>query len=722
MNSSKSIVMTGVGACCSLGFGRAHILDHMISGDIEIDHAPAMEHGPEDSPRGAQAKENDPPIGAGTDRAEQLLTRVIQDALLESGCTDLQGRRIEVVMGTTLGALRHLGAGLRDNDADEYRLSTTATVTRLALSGLGIPCGATTVSAACASGLTAIALGATSLLMDEADLVIAIGYDPISEFAHAGFTSLRLVSPTTIRPFTEDREGMRVGEGAAAFVLERSDDVVQRGGTVCARLLGWGAASDAHHLTQPAPDGSGAGKALRSACQSLSKDVIPDLMVAHATSTPANDAAEYQALKSVLGDRLSEVSVTAMKSRIGHTLGAAGAVETAVAIAVMERGVVPSSANAVCDEEAFPELNLVVGDPRSLQVERAGVISLGFGGADASILIESPQPREPIPPQYPCSHSLHDVVVTGLKTLVPEDDADPQDGLVLLADEQLEGLDNPRAVRRLSRLAKLVRAAGFGAASDAGLSEEEIVESAGFVASRFGAVEYTLDYYEEILRDGHAAGNPLYFAESVPNIGSAQLSLGLGLTDATISVGGTRIAALEAIHLARRHISSGQGVRAFVVAAEEATPRLREILRDIGLLGSHDQLCPIAEGAVGIVFEQAEAAKSRGAHILGRLKGSDILWPDNSSVAGIRASSRSLRNWASEASIRPIECPSSSPQGILERRVMGMNIETQTVPERHSVGPILALCRWLKQPAIEGRSAVVMAGDESGGASRVHIC
>ena len=714
--------MTGVGACCSLGFGRAHILEQMISGDVQIDHAPAMEHGPNDSPCGAQAKENDPPIGSCTDRAEQLLTRVIRDALLESGCTDLRGRRVEVIMGTTLGALRHLGEGLRTNTVEEYALSTTATLTRSALNGLGVPCGATTVSAACASGLTTIALGATALLMDEADLVIAIGYDPISEFAHAGFTSLRLVSPTTIRPFTADREGMRVGEGAAAFVLERADDVERRGGSPCAHLLGWGAASDAHHLTQPSPDGAGAARALRSACQSLPQGVVPDVMVAHATSTPANDAAEYHALQGVLGNKLSEVSVTAMKSRIGHTLGAAGAVETAVAIAAMERGVVPSSAHAVRDEESFPELNLVVGDARPLRVERAGVISLGFGGADASILIESPQPRQMISPKYPCSDSLHDVVITGFKILVPEDDVEPKEGLVFLDDAQLEGLDNPRAVRRLSRLAKLVRAAGFGAAADGGLSEDQIAESAGFVASRFGAVEYTLDYYEEILRDGHASGNPLYFAESVPNIGSAQLSLGLGLTDATISVGGTRIAALEAMHLARRHISSGQGVRAFVVAAEEATPRLREILSDIGLLGRSGQECPIAEGSVAIVLEQAEAAHARGARILAHLEGSEVAWPNDSESSGIRASARCLRNWCSNASSDPIPCPSSSPQGILENRVTGTQSRGHIFPERHAVGPILALCRCLGGSNPLDNVHSVMAGDESGGASQLHIC
>ena len=714
--------MTGVGACCSLGFGRAQILDRMISGDVQIDYAPAMEHGPNDSPRGAQAKENDPPIGSCTDRAEQLLTRVIRDALLESGCTDLRDKRVEVIMGTTLGALRHLGEGLRTHNVEEYSLSTTATITRSALDGLGVPCGATTVSAACASGLTTIALGATSLLMNEADLVIAIGYDPISEFAHAGFTSLRLVSPTTIRPFTEDREGMRVGEGAAAFVLERAGDVERRGGSACARLLGWGAASDAHHLTQPAPDGSGAARALRSACQSLPENSVPDLMVAHATSTPANDAAEYQALKGVLGNRLPEVSVTAMKSRIGHTLGAAGAVETAVAIATMERGVVPSCAHAVRDEESFPELDLVIGDARPLQVDRAGVISLGFGGADASILIESPTPRQQIPPIYPCADSLHDVVITGFKTLVPEDDVEPKEGVVLLDDAHLEGLDNPRAVRRLSRLAKLVRAAGFGAAADAGLSEDQIAESAGFVASRFGAVEYTLDYYEEILRDGHASGNPLYFAESVPNIGSAQLSLGLGLTDTTISIGGTRIAALEAMHLARRHISSGQGVRAFVIAAEEATQRLREILSDIGLLGRPHQSCPIAEGSVGIVLEQAHAAHARGARILAHLEGSEVVWPTDSQSSGIRASARSLRKWRSQSSSLQIPCLSSSPQGILENRVTGIHSQGHLFPERHAVGPILALCRYLSGSHPEDKTHFVMAGDESGGASRVNIC
>ncbi|RPG16156.1 MAG: hypothetical protein CBB69_009245 [Phycisphaera sp. TMED9] len=745
MKPEDGLVLTAAAASCSLGEHRSEILAAMIDDRTAIEDAPAIEGefqpespgGPVAKIRAAQVSESAPVVGPVPDRAEKLLNRSIRQALAEAGLDRAtiqrmksEGRRIETVFGTTLGGMRHLGQGLRDGRLEALSRTTTATVTRAALADTGLPLGGSTVSAACASGVSTLAIAATALLADEADLLLAVSYDPISEFAFAGFTCLRLVSEGPLRPFTEDRTGMRLGEGYGVFIVERAKDAKARGATPLARILGWGGASDAHHLTQPAPDGRGAARAIREATRALEDPPrFPDLVAAHATSTPANDAAEYAALSSAFGSGLPGIPVTALKSRIGHTLGAAGAVELAVVIAAMEESRIPAAANAETDRASFPDLDLLHGDGRAGSVERAAVVSLGFGGADAAILVEAGSVSEPTSPCLPgravggSETEVEEVVISGCGVLVPTADQTPiRPGELGLDESRLEGLDDARAVRRLARFSRLVRAAGILAVQDAGLDEDEIRSCAGFVGTRFGAPEYTLDFYQELIRDGLGAGNPLYFAESVPNIGSAQLSLGLGIEGLTLSVGGTVIAGIEAMHLARRHLQTGQSDRAIVVAAEESHPMVRKILDDLG----HGSEQPSAEGAVAFVLERADSLRDRGGVSKSVLRGSEVVWPASAgTLASIDSLAKVIPNVTAQAIMGP-------PAGSLAGRMFDLAIRRCGGPEsksgrssaskvskveRGSVGPLLAVADAMGA----GASTVIAWPDSAGGAGSLEV-
>ena len=720
---SRDVVIAAAAACCSLGEGRHAILDAMLRDEVRIDDAPAIESSfvpvdgePPRSVRAAQCPEAEPPGGDDGDRAERLLHRTIVQALEEGGLgggvppmESGRPRRVESIFGTTLGGMRHLGRGLRTDDLHEYAGSLTGTVTRAAMQGTGLPLGGSTISAACASGVSAIALASTALLLDECDLALAISYDPISEFAFAGFSCLRLIADGPLRPFTAGREGMRLGEGYGVFVLERFSDATERGASPLARILGWGAASDAHHLTQPNPDGLGAARAIREAAVAP-----PDLVVAHATSTPANDAAEHAAMQAAFGDRFPSIPVTALKSRIGHTLGAAGSVELSVLIASMERGRIPGAANATTDRESFPTLDLVT-EPRDLTIDRGVVVSLGFGGADAAIEIESMTTLKPTSSAPPI-RDLDEVVVTGVGTLVPASESEPvRDGEITLDDDALDGLDDPRAVRRLARFAQLVRAAGRLAVDDADLAEAEIRSSAAFVGTRFGAADYTLDFYEELVRDGLGSGNPLHFAESVPNIGSAQLSLGLGIEGLTLSTSGTRLAGIEALHLARRHLVSGQADRAIVVAAEETHPKIRSILQRLGILDDR----PTAEGAVALVLERRGAALARGATVRATLTSTRVAWPPRHGLRGSVDAWRAALDDA-EGTVRVCGADHGDERPG-DRLIARATPENRGQPgeervERHSVGPILAVAKAVSHSTPGDSAVTIGARDEAGGA------
>ncbi len=742
MSASDTLVLTAASASCSLGEDRHAILEAMLEGGVAIDVAPGIEgvFKPDDDGgavpevRAAQVPEAAPEVGSVPDRAEQMLVRSIRRGLDEAGLDPptihalrSAGSRFETIFGTTLGGMRHLGAGMRNGRLDVMARTTTSTVTRHALEGSGLDLGGSTVSAACASGVSALAMAGTTILAGEADVVVAIAYDPISEFAYAGFNCLRLVSEGPLRPFTADRTGMRLGEGYGVFVVEREAAALARGATVLARILGWGGGSDAHHLTQPVPTGRGAADALRCATASLDgTGIVPDLVAAHATSTPANDLAEHAALAACFGDRLAEIPVTALKSRIGHTLGAAGAVELSVVLAAMERKAVPAAANATVDRASFPTLDLVAPGPRYEQaVDRAAVVSLGFGGADAAILVEAATAKRRIPPRPPVIHdaTTSRIVITGVGSLLPgADDPQVRPGEIGLDEAMFEGLDDARAVRRLARFSKLVRAAGILASRDAGLDADAIRTASGFVGTRFGASEYTLDFYEELVRDGLGAGNPLHFAESVPNIGSAQLSLGLGLEGLTLSVGGTAIAGLEALHHARRHLATGQADRAIVVAAEETHPRVREVLRHLGEIGDR----PSAEGAIAFVLERESAANDRDARVRSVLEETALEWPTGD---GVRDSLRTIQGGIVRSAGRSILGPARETRAgrrvAIARRLRPMCAgpgdhqvaHTTDSVERESVGAFRAIEELVRAST----GGLVVWPDPAGGAASARI-
>ena len=712
------VVITAAAACCSLGSDRHAILDAMLAGRVGIDEAPAIEGSfPPDEDRVVKAAQAEPLSSGEADRAETSIGQAVRAALQEAGLgrkvlKELRaaGTTVETVFGTTLGGMRHLGQAIRDDSHSEFTRTLTATLNRDALRDTGLPLGGSTISAACASGVSSVSLGATALLLGEADIVVAISYDPISEFAYAGFSCLRLVAEGPLRPFTADREGMRVGEGYGVFVLERSSHAKARGADPLARLLGWGAASDAHHLTQPAPDGRGAARAVRSAAV-----VTPDIVVAHATSTPANDAAEYQALANVFGSELKEIPVTALKSRIGHTLAAAGSVELAVLIAAMDRGTIPATANVMPDSESFPDLDLVL-EPREVRIDRGLVVSLGFGGADAAICVESGKASSPAVAAPPIRSDVDDVIISGVGVLIPEGAEETRPGEFVLEDEAFEGLDEPRAVRRLARFSRLVRAAGRLAVDNAGLDASLIRSSAAFVGTRFGATEYTLDYYQELIREGLGAGNPLHFAESVPNIGSAQLSLGLGVEGFTLSTSGTRFAGLEAMHLARRHLWSGQADRAIVVAAEETHPQVCDLLRRLRLLDER----PCAEGAVAFVLERRSSLDSRGGQSLAGLSSTSLAWPERT---GWKAAGETLGDLLAAKKDEGLRvCGADPTRGrSRDRLVQRVDRECDCIVddpiERHSVQPMLQIAAMIA----DSTTGTVVARDEAGGCGSVGI-
>lgn len=334
------------------------------------------------------------------DRFVQLALTAAAEAVTDAGLdpSTWDGARVGVVIGCGLGGVstwerQHhqlLGSGPETVSA----LLIPMLVPNMVAGHLAIRFGATgpnfVTATACASGTTAIG-SAMSLLRDDlCDVVLTGGAEAgvspliVTGFARMGALSGRLDDPAAAsRPFDVDRDGFVVGEGSGILVLEREADARARGAAVRARVAGYGSSADAHHMTAPDPTGAGAVRALSAALADAGLGTADvDHVNAHGTSTPLNDVTEARMLRRTLGDR---PSVTSVKGVVGHSLGAAGAIEAAVTALTVQQASVPPTANLDSLDPEI-ELDVVAKTARAQPVKVAVSNSFGFGGQNAVLV------------------------------------------------------------------------------------------------------------------------------------------------------------------------------------------------------------------------------------------------------------------------------------------------------------------------------------------------
>ena len=249
-----------------------------------------------------------------------------------------------------------------------------------AMEKFGINVPAEVIANACASGTNAIGHAFNAIRAGRHQRVLAGGYDALSELVFVGFDSLQAATPEKCRPFDSNRSGMVLGEGAALFALEELESARRRGAEILGEIIGYGISTDNHHLTQPNPDGSGPRRAME---QALAQAGLAPEQVgyinAHGTATILNDSAEGKAIMELFDD----VPVSSTKSMMGHSLGAAGAIEAAVTLLALQHQFLPPNINF---RESDLPLNVVANEAREAQFDCAVSNSFGFGGTNATIV------------------------------------------------------------------------------------------------------------------------------------------------------------------------------------------------------------------------------------------------------------------------------------------------------------------------------------------------
>jgi 3-oxoacyl-[acyl-carrier-protein] synthase II len=416
------VVVTGLGIVSPVGVGREQFWTRLTQGISGVKEVRDFDTSPFTCHHGGEVQEFDPTRVFPRhkvrqwDRCMQFAMVAAKEALDQAGFGENgvpDADRAGVILGTAAGGRREAIAFQRDvllADGEmaramrrfprrqmlnsSYHAQTNRVASEFGLRGPNL-----TISTACASGTNAVALGADMIRFGRAGVMLAGGSELLCQIVFTGFAAIRAMSEEgKIRPFDGERGGLMLGEGAGILVLEEREAALARGATILAEIAGWGLSGDALHMTAPAKDGSGLAESIR---QSLEDAGLPpeaiDYVNAHGTGTRYNDQMETRAIKLALGEWAQKVPVSSTKSMMGHTLGAAGAIEAVIAVLTIQSGVIPPTINY---EHADPECDLdyVPNTARRAPVRTVLSTSAGFAGNNAAILITAPGgPREGFP-------------------------------------------------------------------------------------------------------------------------------------------------------------------------------------------------------------------------------------------------------------------------------------------------------------------------------------
>lgn len=411
--TKQRVVITGLGAITPLGNNLATTWDHAIAGKSGVTEVTRVDASQFPAKVAGEVKDFDP-----TDFVERKEVRkidrftqfaiagslmAVQDADLQ--VTEKNAERVGVWIGSGIGGMGTFENQVRVFDEKGYRRVSPFFVPMLipdmAAGRVSMMLGAKGISActttACATGTNSIGDAFKVIQRGDADVMITGGCEaPLVDMAFAGFCSMKAVSTnpdpeTASRPFDANRDGFVMGEGAGIFVIESLETALERGAHIYAELVGYGATSDAHHITAPAPGGEGGARSMSQALEDAGmKPEDIGYLNAHGTSTPPNDQMETLAIKSVFGEYACKLPISSTKSMTGHLLGATGGVEAVLSTKALAESILPptihyETPDPECDLDYIPNV------ARKAEVNAVMSNSFGFGGHNATLVIKKYQ-------------------------------------------------------------------------------------------------------------------------------------------------------------------------------------------------------------------------------------------------------------------------------------------------------------------------------------------
>jgi 3-oxoacyl-[acyl-carrier-protein] synthase II len=404
----KRVAVTGLGAVTPLGNDATSTWQAAVAGQSGIDWIKSFDTSEFPVKVAAEVKDFDATQVASPKDVRKLERNVLlslgaaREAMGDAGLNGFDPMRVGIVFGTAIGGINGILEQeeiRRERGPDRVSPNFLPNVLVDSASGqlaisLGIKGPNYAVVSACATGSHAIGEGAELIRRGAVDAVLAGGAEAcMNPLMLAGFTAMRGLAvenedpPRASRPFDATRAGFVMGEGACVFVLEELEAAQKRGAQVYAEVLGYGASNDAHHMAQPEPEATGVAEMMRLALRNA--DVEPErvgYINAHGTSTPLGDLAETKAIKDVFGPHAYELAVSSTKSVMGHTFGAAGAIEAMMCVFALHEGVIPPTINYRHPDPQC-DLDYVPNEAREATIDVALSNAMGLGGHNGCVLL-----------------------------------------------------------------------------------------------------------------------------------------------------------------------------------------------------------------------------------------------------------------------------------------------------------------------------------------------
>ena len=579
----------------------------------------------------------------GDQRVQRILVGVADEALAESGLDlgTVDPARVGVCLGQCQGSLAD------ENSAHFMHEDVDALAAHLGVTGPRV-----VVSTACTAGAAALALAAERIATGEVDVMIAGGVDGLSSFTWRGFTSLQSLSPQGCAAYSRSN-GLVLGEGAGIFVLEPMGRVLAQGRTPVAELLGWGFSADAHHITAPDPTGRGAVLAMQRAVSraGVKFDDI-DYVCGHGTGTQANDHMEAKALRLAFGERAPDVPLSSIKPTIGHTLGAAGAIEAAASVFALRDGMLPPTLNFTADEPSDLDFVPNVSRPATLDVVMSN--NYAFGGNNSSLVFGRPgQPARPT--AAPVKRTVwvtgiglagalgmgydawREALYEGRTALAPFQTLQPKDSVLSYGAEMpaltSKGVTTPDEWRHLDPLSRLALTVARQAWQDAGLRRATVAEGTN-VALIYGSGTGPLSAirrFQTSVTEGNPS--PVHFPNTVYPAAPGHVCKALGVRGPTMTFTSGGLAGMHAIEYAVALVERGEVDRAVVITAEELTEWHLEAGGGQRAYMAPDLARPfqraskgsnLGSAGVALILESADAAQARQARRYGTILGTAV--------------------------------------------------------------------------------------------------
>ena len=401
---AKRIVITGMGVISPVGCGKDVFWDAITSGKSGVDEVKGFDTSQFKVHRGCEVRDfkfNDyfpngtgRDIGKGSEFAVAAAKLAIDDSGLDINAIDVE--RVGVSIGTTAGEIQIL----EKIDDSRYKSGDNSVSPDLFLkhpcncipSNIAIEFGLkgpnTMIPTACAAGNYAVGYACDLISLGRADFMLAGGADPFSRVAFVGFGRLNAIAPEICQPFEKNRKGMLIGEGAGIVFLESLESALKRNAPIYAEIIGYGLSCDGYHITIPHPDGIGVISAMNKALESAKiKPEDVQYVSAHGTGTVANDKAETVSVKKVFGEHSKKIMISSIKSMIGHTMGAASALETIVCALAVKNNIVPPTINFF-EKDPECELDVVPNKKREVEVNIAMNNAYAFGGNNSCLVLK----------------------------------------------------------------------------------------------------------------------------------------------------------------------------------------------------------------------------------------------------------------------------------------------------------------------------------------------